>query len=232
MIRKFFSEEIGKLRKMDFAEKRWYIWAYYKFQMFLLALIVIVAGSFINHRWINPPMRDYVYIAWNAGLVPMEVLDNLGERLSIIVEDERQERYEAAVRSYMLTDDPQMNQALITRFHAMIQIGALDAMIMPLGYVHAHAEFGIIKPITDVMAYLQTIDPAIHDHIQERALFVNFNYMDTEEYIEDYMAISLQDSPLLTELGFNTSDMYIGIIITSPRPYEMAKALAAFFYDN
>ncbi|MCL2526932.1 MAG: hypothetical protein FWE42_00840 [Defluviitaleaceae bacterium] len=234
MIRKFFSTEIGKLKKMSFAEKRWYIWAYYKLQIAILVFVIIAIGSLINTRFINPPPRDYLYIAWQASHLPQSQLDQLGESLSIIIDEEllnQRQRYQIGVRSYILTGDPQMDQALITRFHAMIQIGEIDILILPWDEMRDSAVFGVAKPIDQVMYYLQTLDAGIYRRVAEKAQTIEFTCAFDDIDITATVGIDLSNNPMLTELGFDTSDMFFSMAVTSDNYYQVAKALAALFCD-
>jgi len=227
MIRRFFKEEGAKLKKMNFTDKRQYIWEYYKLHIFLLALGAIILGSLINTWFINPPKRDYLYIAWQAGIVMQDNLDILGQRLNVMVEN--QERYHVSVRSYYLTGEPQLDQALITRFHAMVHVGDLHATIMPWEDVLPSAAFGVIKPVDDLLTAAREINLDLYHLLWERVVMLNYVPDGQEDFIEEAMAISLQGAPLLEELGYITDDLYIAMIVTSDNYYELAKALAVMF---
>ena len=230
MIRKFFATEGAKLKEMNFTDKRQYIWEYYKLHIFALGCLIVVTGSIVNNVFINPPMRDYLYIAWQAGMVPQEALQDMSERLSVIAED--QERYWVTVRSYELTGDPQMDQAIITRFHAILTVGDLHAMITTGEWIEQNAVFGIIRPVDDLLAAVEELCPALYEKITDRISTITFTPRDEEVAITDRMAISLLDAPLFTEAGFVTEDLYLCIIINSDRVYETAKALWVMFYEG
>ena len=230
MIRKFFAVEGAKLKEMNFTDKRQYIWEYYKLHILFVVIILFLTGNIINNVFINPSKRIYLYIAWQAGFVHSEPLDALGERLSIIPED--QERYEVLVRSYEFTDDPQVDQALAARFHAMLAVGNLHATITTREGIAEFAGFGVIRPVTELLAAIRDICPILHNDMADRALHITFTPPDEESPITDAMAISLNHAPLLTQLGLSTDDLYFALMINCYRFYEAAKALRVVFYEG
>jgi len=227
MIRKFFETEGAKLRKMNFRDKRQYIWEYYKLHIILTCIVIFVIGYMINHLVINPPIRSYIYISWQADFVHTDTLDALGVALNPIVEN--YERYEVHVRSYVLTGDPQMDQALITRFQALIHVGDLHAIVI-LGEhdVIANAQVGLIMPVDGMMEELYMLNPALHDYIQTRVLPITFTDLNEREQTE-MMAVSLQDAPLFAELGINSDELYLSVVVTGDANYKLAKALEIIF---
>ena len=231
MIRRFFKQEFAKLREMTFAEKRWYIWEYYKLQIIVLGFVMLFVGSMIN-RALNPPKQEYLYVAWLAGPAFHEDLENLARRLDIIVSEDP-ERYEVAVRSYFLTGDPQMDQAIITRFNALLSLGSIHVLLMSYDEVHINASFGTLGLIYDTMDALRELDRDMYDKLTDRQQAITYRLFDfiqeNSPEVTETLVICLQDAPLLTELGFRTDDMYFGIVINANHPYESAKALIALF---
>ena len=227
MIRKFFSTEAAKLKEMNFTDKRQYIWEYYKLHILFIGLGVIILGSLINIWFINPPQRDYLYIAWQAGPVHSGRLDEMGDKLSVIVYD--QDRYRVSVRSYVLGDDPQINQAIVTRFHALLSVGDIHGIITTREGIQESADFGMIRSTAEVMDVLRESKPALYDKMTERLLTVTYSEGEDEPEITDIMAIDISGAPLLEEIGFVMDDLYLGVIINSSRFDEIARALAVMF---
>ena len=226
MIRQFFSREWAKLKEMTFEEKRWYIWEYYKLHIFILVLVLFIAGSIINNI-INPPRQDYLYVAWQADLVTTDMLENLSERLSVIVDDP--DNYAVSVRMYTLTDDPQMNMALITRFHAMLSLGEVH-VLFTTGYdVYDFAEAGITAPLDEVLAIIRDTNPALYGAVYERLITITFTPEWEDEALTEIMGIHMGGSPLLAELGFISDDLYFGIVGNAHRPESTAELLRVFF---
>ena len=207
MLRQFFSGEWAKLKEMTFAEKRWYIWEYYKLHIFIGVMVLIIAGSIINNI-LNPPKQDYLYIAWQADAVPTDMLESLGERLSVIVDDP--DNYAVTVRMYTLTDDPQMNMALVTRFHAMLSLGELHILLKTEPDVYEFAVMGITTPLDEVLTIIQDTNPALYGMIYERLITITFtpDWDEEGEPVTETMGIHMGGSPLLAELGFISDDIY------------------------
>jgi len=227
-MRKWFRTEMDKLKQMNFTDKRQYIWEYYKLHLFFIGLILFFIGYLINVWFINPPKRDYVYIAWQAQAVHPEHLNTLEDRLSIILEVP--ERYRISVNSYVLVGEPQMDQALVTRFFAMLHVGDIHAIMASRNEMIGSAYGGIIRPIYPVLDALEELNPDLHDYIAKRvAVFTYSPEEDPAAAVTSAMGISLNDAPLLRELGFFTEDLYLCLIINSSHYYELAKVLVELF---
>jgi len=218
---------MGKLREMNFTDKRQYIWEYYKLHIIFTAMGLFMIGSLINVWFINPPLRDHLYIAWQAFPVHSDTLEEISEELSVIVYD--QDRYRVSVRSYVLTDDMQIDQAIITRFHALLSVGDIHALITTREDIQDGAEFGLLRPMTEVLAIIQSSSPSLYEEISGRLLTVTYTDMDSEYTITDVMGIDLSGAPLLLEHGLTMGDMYLAVIINSEHFEELAQALAVIF---
>jgi len=228
MIRNFFKTEWAKLKPMNFTDKRQYIWEYYKLHIIVFFIALGAIAYMINTMILNPPKRDYIYIAWQGVIIHSDPLEELGRELSVIIEDE--DRYQVTIRSYLLTGDAQMDQALITRFFAMMHVGDVHAMIGTSVSMINAAEDSITKSVHEVLAYVRTLDPELYEYLAPRApIMVFFAEDDTDTPTMDTMAISLHGSPLLYELGIPSEDLYLGIIANSEHYYELAKALVVMF---
>jgi len=214
-MKNFIKTEWAKLREMNFAEKRWYVWEYYKFQIFGFFVIVFIIGSIINSR-LNPRPDEYLYIGWiGISAAPFQLSDLAGE-LSVIVEDT--ERQIVVITDYSMTENNQVNRALQTRFMALIQIGAMDAFITTREGFEGLYEEGFIRHVDEVINYSEVV-------LEERLLAIN-----DEEAPPQFYAISIEGSPLLEQLGIESSDAYLCVILNTQRFCAIAKALEVLIY--
>jgi len=229
MIKRFFAQEWAKLRVMNFREKREYIWEYYKIHIILTAFALFVIGSFINVWFINPPPRHHLHIAWQAGIIHTDSLDELGDRLSVIVPD--QDRYRVTVQSYVLMDEPQLDEALMTRFVVMITAGDLHATISSSQGILEGAEFGFIKPITSVLDVVREYNQELYEYFADRLLTISYTLWleeDTPTHT-DAMGIRISGAPMLLDMGIMWEGLYLGIIVNSTQIDATAHALLAMF---
>jgi len=228
MIRRFFSAEMKKLKAMNFAEKRQYIWEYYKLHIFFIGFGAFIVGSFINIWFINPPKQDYLYIAWQAGFVHTQPLEELSEKLSVIVHDP--ERYRVSVRAYVLGEDLQLNQALATRFHALLTTGGVHAIITTSEGIQESAEFGLLKSPEVVLAIIREYDRTLYDKLTERLLTITFEIREEDTPgITDIMAINISGTPMLMDVDLGMDNLYLGVVSNSQQFDGIARALAAMF---
>ncbi|MCL1882353.1 MAG: hypothetical protein FWF81_01185 [Defluviitaleaceae bacterium] len=205
------KKEWEKFRSMTFAEKRWYIWEYYKVHIGILALIVFVIGSFVNTRFINPPPEEYLYIAW-VGIPVFEYqLREMSYELSVITDNP--ERQEVVVSDYTATGNRQMDEAIRIRFMAFLQLGSIDAMITTREGLYAAEGERFIRPAEGVLEYLEVAT--------ERLV--------SNEY-QQIIAISLENSPFFQQFDIEPYDLYLCVIINASRFYEISKALEVILY--
>ena len=223
-MKKFFREEYTKIREMSFAEKKWYIWEYYKIHIFVLAAVVILVGSVIN-IWLNPGPQDYLYIAWRNVPATEQQLEKLEELLSEIVTDEGSQ---IRITNYSHSENSQTNMILQTRFSSLFHAGNIDLFITVRDGVPENMHF--FRQLDEVLGYLERISPRTRNLLEGR-LYSPKNFSNEEEALQDiqYIAISLGGLPALDELGLG-QDIYLGIILNSQNFYAIAKALEVLFY--
>jgi len=228
-MRKFFSTEYAKLKGMTFTEIRQYIWEYYKLHFLAIGIGAFIVGGLINIWFINPPKQEYLYIPWEAEAVPPESLVWLSEELSAIVPN--QERYRVLVRSYVLGHDQRTNQSIVASFRARLSVGDIHAVITTRDVIQENSNIGLLRHMGEVIAIIQETNPSFYEEISERLLTITYTVSEGHD-ITDIMAISLKNAPLLTRLGFETDDLYLGIIANSWHFDRIARALAVIFEEG
>ena len=227
-IKHFFRTERAKFREMTFTEKRQYIWEYYKLQIFAAALLIFLIGYLINHIFINPPKTDYLYIAWVGEQTAPSILTDIGESLSIIVNNPYRES--VSVHSYAFTDNPQIDSMTQQRFFAMLQVGSIDLFLTPHQGVIELAESELSRPMNEVMQYVATINPELYRQVTEQLAIITFE-LDGYTYTEA-MAVSLANTPFFEYLNINANDIYLAVVINTQNFDRIAKALEAIFQWN
>ncbi|MCL2839893.1 MAG: hypothetical protein FWE05_03885 [Defluviitaleaceae bacterium] len=223
-MKDFFKAEWTKLKTMTFAEKRWYIWNYYKLQIGGFLIAVFFIGSVINHVFINPPKDEFLYIAWLDIPALSSTLIEMGESLSIIVDDDQREW--VLFTDYSATDNPQLNQARQTRFHAMVMSGSIDVFITTAEYAQGWANANFIQPLHEMLA--QVDSPALEEAIDERLLTMTFTPEETYPPITDIMAVSLAGSPFMAYFGIHTDDIVMVLVGNANRFDRIILALEVF----
>jgi len=226
MIRNFLKTEWSKLREMNFTDKRQYIWEYYKIHILFIVIGSIAIGSLINIWFINPPRRSHLYIAWQAGLVHTNHLDEMGERLSVIVDNP--DRYHVLVNTYILGEDSQINNAMVTRFHALLSVGEVSAIIATYQGIQEGSDFGLLRPPTGVLAIIREDNPPLYEALLDRLLTITFEEEDGT-YTTDIMAINISGAPLVTDVGIEMDDLYLGLIANFLYDDRIIDALAVMF---
>ena len=205
----FCSTEWAKLKQMNFAEKRWYIWQYYKLHFFGLIFFGYIAFSLIG-VWMSNE-QEYLYIAWVGNPVDTHQLYELGNALQVIAPNDEI----IVINNYSATEDPTENMAIQTRFMGLMLLNAIDLFLMPREAVYESAYEGLIIPITSVMYQLKQTNPQLHLNLLE----IN----------GENKALSLENSGLLNRLEIDCSNLYLAVIVGTDKDYEIAKALEVLF---
>lgn len=226
MIKNFFNTELAKMKEMNFTEKRQYIWEYYRAHIIGFGIVAFIVGSLINVWFINPPKDEYLHFAWLYPNLPQAQFTALEQDLSAIVPDP--DRQLVAVFSYALTDNPEANMALQTRFFALIQSGSVDALLVQESELVGVAEQMFLQPVTGLMEYVAARNPELYTKLSQRTTTITYQ-VDDEPPVTDIMAISLEGAPLFEYHNFPTQGLQIGMMLNANRFYEMAKALEFIF---
>jgi len=227
-MKNFFKNEWTKLREMTFAEKRQYIWEYYKIQIIAAVFVAFFIGSLINTWIINPPKNDYLYIAWLGPDISHALLGELGDSLSVIVSNPDRERVFAS--SYAVTNNPQMDSGLQQRFAAMLHTGGIDIFMTTSVGVKELAENGFSRNMDNVMEYVATISPALYQQVANQLITITFEHDGHTQ--TDIMAVSLAGTPLFEYLNIDANDLAIVAVANTRNFDRIAKALEAIFQWN
>lgn len=227
-MKEYLTTELNKLKEMNFKEKRQYIWEYYKLHMFFIAIISFIVGSLLNVWVFNPPRQDYLYIAWISPHVHHELLNELGEKLEVIVDDN--ERQRVSIVSYAQSDNPQERVAIHTRFMANMTLGIIDLFITPRGGIDEMAFEGFIRPINPILEMAAEINPTLYNELKQRTLTITYTQnIEDAPTLTDKMAFSIEGSPLLEYIGINSEKLYVSLVITTDSIYEIIKGLEVLF---
>jgi len=226
-LKEKFRAEIKKLREMTFKKKMEYIWDYYKFPIIGICAGLILVGSFINTRFINPPPESALFIAWSTGFTTDEQIDSLKAVLDeqIVVKGENKEVF------ISMFFDTEFNPFNIQRLMAMLAVGEIDLFVVNLPLMEEYAAQEFIQPLDNILAEIKKRDPMIYAHIEENILYALFKSADGS-ITERAMGINVGDSPLLAKLGFYEQELIISISITIGNPENSALCLITLFENG
>lgn len=216
-IKNFLATEAAKLRGMTFKEKCQYIWEYYKIPI----IITAVAIAIILYSIFSNPEETYLYGAWFGHPAHSEQMNLLGDKLSVIVEEENQV---VSITSYITTGDFEFDMALTTRFFAMVQAGFISMMFATHEELMAFASQGALMPLEEFMAEAYYINPELHSRLTQRLEVITFqDWYDV--YQTQAMGISLEGSPVMAEVGLSTRDLYLAVLVNASNLYRIIAAL-------
>jgi len=219
-----FHAEIKKLREMTFKKKMEYIWDYYKLPIIGICAGLILIGSFINTRFINPPPESALFIAWSTGFTTDEQIDSLKAVLDEQIVNEGENK-EVFISMFFETDFSPFN---VQRLMAMLAVGEIDLFVVGLPLMEDYAAQEFIQPLDNILAEIKKRDPMIYAHIEENIEYALYKSGDGN-LTERAMGINVSGSPLLTKLGFYEQELIISISITAGKIENSILCLITFF---
>ena len=221
---RMLETEWAKLSQMSFAEKRQYIWDYYKLHIIAFIIMAFLIGSLINTLIFNPPMQDYLYFVWIGPPVSSFVLDDFAKELNVIVENP--DRYAVRATNHSLAGlDPQMRMGLQTRFVAQMQQRGLDLFILTKDELYGYSSIGFILPIMNFLEELEEISPAVFGILKDRLVEITFYQEEHGLFITAYRAANMRGIPFFDKFDIRTDDLYMAVVINAERFERAARAL-------
>ena len=225
--------EIAKLREMTLKNKIEYLWEYYKIFIIGTIILLILIGSLINTRFINPPPETALFISWNTGFITEEHLtEEQMEDLRIALEkrliDEKVNK-EIVISQVIASDvNPNFAMANTQRTVTMVAAGTIDAFFLDEGMFEEKIISRFLLPMESLLAEIQSKNPTAYDRINEN---ITYKLYEPEEgnASERIMGIYIGSSPLFTELGFSKQELYFSVSITTENTDNIINALIALF---
>ena len=215
----FLQEEKDKFKEMTFAEKRWYIWEYYKFHIIGGIIGLYFITSLTHALFFSTANNHHLYIAWSANHVSIEQMQAIEEVLNVIAIDYKDD---VSVRSYTEVPDPEMNMALRMRLMALMSSSDVDIIITHQDEAVMFYDQNFLLSFDNIVDDIHAISPDLYAVISERFLI-------TDE-IPSHFMIDLANSPLLTSLGIPSENVYLGIIGNTTRLESVIEAIALFVF--
>jgi hypothetical protein len=204
-------EEIAKLKKMTFREKRQHIWEYYKLHFLLTGIAAFLVISFARHL-MNPPKENFVYIAWFGPVIAQIQLDALNEKLEPVIP--YPERQQITIESFALTENPATNQATGARFVAKMSAGEVDVILTTQPGLEEIHEILLIRPVYDLLEAFGKID-----HRELTLYYIN----------GQAVGISLANASALKAVDIDTDDLYLAVFAATQRIENIALVLRGMF---
>jgi len=220
--------EIKKMREMPFKKKMEYIWDYYKIPIIATVAVLILLGSFINTRFINPPPNAALYVIWSAGYATDEQIGTLKETFEKKLIDEDANEIVIITTLFTMADDPTLGMANFQRLQAMLAAGEIDVFILGSQILHDYAEVGYLQPMESILAKIRVENPEVYKRIEEnivRGLIEN----EDRNIAERIIGININESPLVNKINFYVQELYFGVSVTAGQIENAAAALIQLF---
>ena len=220
-VKERLRAEWNKIQSMKGAEKREYIWGYYKFHILGTLVVFFMVGSIINDTIINPPPDPVITIAW-MGLGTEEHFSALRERLyPVLVQNPSRETVH--ITSFFVSEDPQHAMAQNQRLSAMVTAQIIDLAIGPYN-PSEELEDDRIRPATIGMAPAWMFGE-FRPTLAQLGIDAEGMVFYEDDGDEIGFAIPVSSAPLFQELNINIHDYYIAMIVNTQRHDEIIKVL-------
>jgi len=214
-INQEINQELEKIKNLEGKARYQYIWDYYKLHIIAILIASFLLGSFINHRFINPPPVSILTVAWMASFEFNETLQSISVGLSEPLV-EYPGRQLVDVQSYFLTGlDPQFDMAMQQRFMAMVMVREIDLVIGAIDENLMGMEPA--GNLRDIRPYLREAGINLEEH--------QLLYAEDPDGITVFYGINLEGSPFFKQLEIQMEGRFLGIMITSAREDNIINAL-------
>jgi len=227
-LKEKLNAEKVKLRGLTFKKKLEYIWDYYKYPILGICAGLVIAGSLIHTRYIDPPPKTALFISWNAGFITEEQRADLSALLAERITDETANEDVVISPALSSDGDPTFGLASFQRTVAMLAAGEIDIFILDKQLLVEYSKSRFLLPIDGILAEIKSKDPVIYGRIEE-----NITYAPAESengvYEEQIMGISIGSNPLMARLGFWEQELYIGIAITTNNIEKITESIIVIF---
>jgi len=220
--------EIKKLREMPFKKKMEYIWDYYKISIIVTIVVLLLIGSFINTRFINPPPDTALFVVWSAGFATEEQLDVLSGALKTRIVEEDVNETVVVTAFFAMDEDPNVDMVYIQRLAAMLAAGEIDIFILRSDLLKDYAAIGYLQPMERVLNEIRSADPDAYKRIEEYAVYGNIDTLDGN-ITEQIIGINVENSPMIKKTNFYVQEMYVGVSASTGKMENVVRALIAMF---
>ena len=209
--------EWKKILGLKGAERREYIWTYYKIHIIATLATVFIVGSIINDTIINPPPTPILTIAW-MGFEFDESLDAVREALnSAMIEEPENEVVH--ILTFFTLGDPQHDMAQQQRFVAMAAANELDIIV---GEFHHIEEFDATSIGIAPADFFGDLRPFLSEAgVEPEGLRFHDNEFDGTVGF----AIPIETSPVLQNVGVFLENRYLGVVVNTLRDEAVTDAI-------
>ena len=193
------------LKGMSKKEKAEYIWEYYKIHIIVTIVTIFIVGTFINSQITK---IDYVFnLTMIGNIVDENKSNDLEKQLTKIVVKNGEERKQATVDCISLdgssSDKSSMSNQYMQKFIAQISAGELDVVVLDKNLFESLVKQNIFFKLGS----LSQLDLASIKNEKIEAKGKDNN--------KGVYGISVENTKVFKNMGFDTHNKVIGIISTS-----------------
>lgn len=212
--------EFKKLKEMSLKEKLDYIWEYYHYHIIIIAVVLAITFSLLNSLVFNPMKQIYLGIAFYGPYVVEESLDEMDVTLTDYLVDNKED-YKVYISDFYLDEsNPNYLSVAIQKFYAMCSAQEIDIFIALKDQFIQIANQDFLLDLSKVEGVDFPVDEMLHTHME-----------DDPDTMYPF-GIPLKDSEFLKSLGFNTDDLYLGVVANTKRSEESAGAISYIVSGN
>lgn len=213
-----FAGDKEKLKNMKFRQKVDYIWTYYKFWFLVIALIVIIVGSFIQAQLAyNPDAMtmvtcDVYYEDSEATFAKLN--EQFSQYIGLDEGDKEPITFDNSI-SFSQDTDSQTASVMIQKFMALIMSGGADLIITTQEGIDYYAGQSVFANLEEVLP------ESLFNYLKEQDLLFTTTIVPTEDEAADgaveetiYSGIHIDQCPLVLENNMYLENISAGIVIS------------------
>ncbi len=224
--------EKKKLKEMkSFKDRKDYILEYYKIHIISIVLLIIFIIYTLNIMIFNPSDKTAVSLAITHLRLPDSAIETLKTDVEKSIGIE--EGYEFTINSFPLgsSQDIKYEQALIQKLYAMITIGDIDLVIGVEEFFKQNSISSLFLDVSELLKnpkYDTLKDKFVMGLVPienlEEGTYKQEDIVEVDDgfniilCVEQPIAVRLDTSKILSDLGYDTKETLIGFIGNSKRP--------------
>lgn len=199
------GEELKKLKGMGLKDRLWYIWAYYKFHMVVLAFAVMLLSVVATSIYRQTLTTRLAVAVINNRSLEAENMEFFEARLREILNCGKKDILEINNGLYLTPgeDASQLGYATMAKITALVASKALDVVIADKEVIDYYQESGMFYDLTELLTPEQ--------------LEAAGDRLTASGGSQAMVSLRVEDTWLTDEAHIDMEPTYLAVVISSPR---------------
>lgn len=217
------GEELKKLKGMSLKDRLWYIWAYYKFHMVVLAFAVMLLSVIATSVYRQTLTTRLAVAVINNRSLETENMELFETRLREILSCGKKDILEINNGLYLDPgkDASQLGYATMAKITALVASKALDVVIADKEVIDYYEKSGMFYDLTELLTPEQLA--AAGDRLTAST---------APDGSQAMISLCVQDTWLTKEAHIDMEPTYLAVVISSPRTEAAVQLIMSLLQES